>query len=136
MKALDLSNARIELDPNTFISGGSNRTRNAAVFTNLTGFSVGDELDTSGPTANGASSFVFNLPNVAALSSVTAPVEFRVYFQNDTGANSNWQFNGNDTETGSFLSLDDVNVIPEPGAAGLLISLLGVGFLGLRRRRS
>lgn len=133
---LDLSDLTLTLTPGTFISGGSNRMNNAALYTSETGYSELDVLSTSGPTGSGNTAFSFSLSNETALSGLTGPVEMRVYLWNSggtPGAAAGWTFDS--ATPGTATLIGDISLIPEPSVAGLLgLSLLV--FAGKRRHHT
>ena len=100
-----------------------------AVFTSVTGFTSGDELDTF--SVPGASlSGTVDLSGVTALDNITGPVEIRFYGWN--GDNS--AFAGFGDTTGNDLVLNG-NVIPEPSTYALIFGGLALGVVFLKRKR-
>lgn len=120
-------------------SGGRTFTANFAVFTNLTGFTDGNQmgqtsLNITADATTTPNAFSLDLSSVSALQSVSAQaVTFRIYY---------WVTNYSSTPpVGTFdgLRLDNVSLtataIPEPSAYAGLAGLAVLALAGLRRRR-
>ena len=133
---LDLSGGSVVLD-SFFKQGNGTRTFDGlALFTSVTGFMAGDEVDTVTGIGFNAARITLDIPDTSAFESVAGPVEFRIVpFRTATLGNATTDGGGAnlDASAGAGVTLNgEVAAIPEPAAvAGIGL----VGLVALRRRR-
>ncbi len=83
----------------------------------------------------------FDLSTITSLQNVTAPVEFRIYGYNSTGAGGTYRLTSATAGTGLTVSgtlVTTAAAAPEPGTLALLgtCAVPGMGLLAARRRRA
>jgi len=127
--SLDFS--QITTNAQNVLSGG---TFTVAVFSDKTGFTDGDELETFQINASTVGAFTeersIALSGVSELQGLTTTTEFRFYFATPADYIGS-ELNGN-------MRLDNVVLtsIPEPGAYALFAGLLAGAMLIIRRRKA